>query len=246
MIFPWSIARYGYVMTAAFLVNGLLVVVFALGLGQTLPGTTASRAAATLLLLAGFAMLGLAFTTDASIRRTPATWHGIIHDLSFAGVGLTLFPSMLAFGWGISPIFGLARAEHVYLADGSAGSSNLCAKRGSVLRVSRGSARVDRESCVETEKDGGPVPEQAQLPSPIGDVWISPSARRIRLRFRWTARSRQRGTARDRDIVFRPVTEMPQAAQFCCFFLKKAVSCSGSVPNVMPCRAAILSQILAS
>src|SRR5438876_3098666 len=159
-----ALGPYGYVMTAAFLVNGLLVVVFALGLGQTLPGTTASRAAATLLLLAGFAMLGLAFTTDASIRRTPATWHGIIHDLSFAGVGLTLFPSMLAFGWGISPIFGLARAEHVYLADGSAGSSNLCAKRGSVLRVSRGSARVDRESCVETEKDGGPVPEQAQLP----------------------------------------------------------------------------------
>src|SRR5439155_25659359 len=156
------------------------------------------------------------------------------------------FPVDAGLWLGISPIFGLARAEHVYLADGSAGSSNLCAKRGSVLRVSRGSARVDRESCVETEKDGGPVPEQAQLPSPIGDVWISPSARRIRLRFQWTARSRQGGTARDRDIVFRPVTEMPQAAQFCCFFLKKAVSCSGSVLNVMPCRAAILSQILAS
>ena len=28
-----------------------------------------------------------------------ATAFGIIHDLSFAGVGLTLFPSMLAFGW---------------------------------------------------------------------------------------------------------------------------------------------------
>jgi len=94
-----ALGPYGYVMTAAFLVNGLLVGVFALGLGQTLPGTTASRAAATLLLLAGLAMLGLAFTTDASIRRTPATWHGIIHDLSFAGIGLTLFPSMLAFGW---------------------------------------------------------------------------------------------------------------------------------------------------
>ena len=94
-----ALGPYGYVMTAAFLVNGLLVGVFALGLGQTLPGTTASRAAATLLLLAGLAMLGLTFTTDASIRRTPATWHGIIHDLSFAGIGLTLFPSMLAFGW---------------------------------------------------------------------------------------------------------------------------------------------------
>jgi len=43
-----ALGPYGYVMTAAFLVNGLLVVVFALGLGQTLPGTTASRVAATL------------------------------------------------------------------------------------------------------------------------------------------------------------------------------------------------------
>ena len=94
-----ALGPYGYVMTAAFLVNGLLVGVFALGLGQTLPGTTVSRAATILLLLAGLAMLGLAFPTDASIRRTPATWHGIIHDLSFAGVGLTLFPAMLAFGW---------------------------------------------------------------------------------------------------------------------------------------------------
>ena len=33
-----ALGPYGYVMTAAFLVNGLLVGVFALGLGQTLPG----------------------------------------------------------------------------------------------------------------------------------------------------------------------------------------------------------------
>jgi len=94
-----ALGPYGYVMTVAFLVNGLLVGVFALGLGQTLPRTTPSRLATTLLLLAGLAMLGLAFTTDATNQATRATWHGTVHDLSFAGLGFTLFPSMLAFGW---------------------------------------------------------------------------------------------------------------------------------------------------
>src|SRR5438876_2188233 len=59
-----ALGPYGYVMTAAFLVNGLLVGLFAVGLGQTLPSSTASRAAAILLLLAGLAMMGLASTTD--------------------------------------------------------------------------------------------------------------------------------------------------------------------------------------
>ncbi len=94
-----ALGPYGYVMTTAFLVNGLLVALFAVGLGQTLPSTTASRAATSLLMLAGLAMLGLAFSTDPTIRTTPATLHGRIHDLSFAGLGLTLFPSMLALGW---------------------------------------------------------------------------------------------------------------------------------------------------
>jgi hypothetical protein len=94
-----ALGPYGYVMTAAFLVNGLMVVLFAIGLVQTLPATTTSRAATSLLLLAGLAMIGLASTTDPTIRTTPATLHGRIHDLSFAAVGLTLFPSMLLFGW---------------------------------------------------------------------------------------------------------------------------------------------------
>jgi hypothetical protein len=64
-----------------------------------MPRTTAARLATTLLLLAGLAMLGLAFTTDATNQADRATWHGTIHYLSFAGLGFTLFPSMLAFGW---------------------------------------------------------------------------------------------------------------------------------------------------
>jgi hypothetical protein len=48
--------------------------------------------------LAGLALAGLAFTTDPTIRSTPATWHGRLHDLSFVMLGLTLMPAMIAFG----------------------------------------------------------------------------------------------------------------------------------------------------
>ena len=41
----------------------------------------------------------LAFTTDPTIRSTPATWHGRLHDLSFVLLGLTLFPSMIVLGF---------------------------------------------------------------------------------------------------------------------------------------------------
>lgn len=100
VIWPSGLALgpYGYVMTAAFLINGLLVALFGLGLGQALPATIVARLATALLMLAGLAMLGLAFPTDPG-RTTPVTVNGWIHDLCFAAVGFTLFPSMLAFGW---------------------------------------------------------------------------------------------------------------------------------------------------
>jgi hypothetical protein len=94
-----ALGPHGYIMTAAFLINGLSVIFFALGLLRALPGTRTSRAASLLLLLAGVAMMGLASTTDATGRATPVTLHGLIHDGCFAAVGFTLFPSMLLFGW---------------------------------------------------------------------------------------------------------------------------------------------------
>lgn len=101
--FDWpsglSLGPHGGIMVAAFLVNGLLMMVFTLGLGKSLPQTRVSFVATVLMLLAGLAMLGLSFLTDPTIRSTPATWHGRLHDLSFVALGLTLFPSMLLFGW---------------------------------------------------------------------------------------------------------------------------------------------------
>src|SRR5436309_10446858 len=94
-----ALGPHGYLMTAAFLINGLFVIFFAVGLRQALPFMRTSRVASILLLLAGVAMMGLASTTDPTIRTTPATLHGRIHDGCFVALGTTLFPSMLLFGW---------------------------------------------------------------------------------------------------------------------------------------------------
>jgi len=94
-----ALGPHGYIMTAAFLINGLCVVFFAMGLREALPSTRTSRSAALLLLLAGVAMMGLASTTDPTIRTTPSTLHGRIHDGCFVALGMTLFPSIILFGW---------------------------------------------------------------------------------------------------------------------------------------------------
>src|SRR5436190_18131443 len=52
-----ALGPYGYIMTAAFLINGLFVILFAVGLLQVLPLTRTSRTASFLLLLAGVAMM---------------------------------------------------------------------------------------------------------------------------------------------------------------------------------------------
>lgn len=100
--FDWpsglSLGPHGGIMIAAFLVNGALMMIFGLGLGQTVPQTMMGKAATHLMVLAGGAMMGLAFLTDPTLRDYPATWHGRLHDLSFVALGLTLFPSMILFG----------------------------------------------------------------------------------------------------------------------------------------------------
>jgi hypothetical protein len=49
--------------------------------------------------LAGIALACLAFTTDPTIRSTPATWHGQLHDLAFVLLGITLMPAMILLGF---------------------------------------------------------------------------------------------------------------------------------------------------
>lgn len=100
--FDWpsglSLGPYGIWMTLTFILGGLLMVSFALALQTVLDEGTAPRIGALGLLLSGCALAGLAFTTDPTIRSTPATWHGRLHDLSFVLLGISLLVSMLGLG----------------------------------------------------------------------------------------------------------------------------------------------------
>jgi hypothetical protein len=100
--FDWpsglALGKYGFVMTVTFIISGLIMILFAARLHLDLKPAPASKAGSTLLGLSGLALAALAFTTDPTIRYTPATWHGHLHDLSFVLLGLTLLPAMLILG----------------------------------------------------------------------------------------------------------------------------------------------------
>lgn len=101
--FDWpsglALGKYGFVMTTTFIISGLLIAALALRLKADLKPAATSQAGSLLLALSGLALASLAFTTDPTIRDTPATWHGILHDLSFVLLGLTLFPAMIVLGF---------------------------------------------------------------------------------------------------------------------------------------------------
>jgi hypothetical protein len=86
-----AMGPYGWLMTLNFFVSGALMAFFAYGLRLALQ----EKFATTLLMLAGFAMMGLVFTTDPTIRSYPKTWHGILHDSFFAVLGVMLMLGML-------------------------------------------------------------------------------------------------------------------------------------------------------
>jgi hypothetical protein len=89
-----ALGPYGWLMTVTFFVCGALMAFFAYGLKLSLQ----AKFATTLLMLAGFAMMGLVFTTDPTIRSYPKTWHGFLHDGFFAVLGVMLMSGMLLLG----------------------------------------------------------------------------------------------------------------------------------------------------
>ena len=100
--FDWpsglALGPYGIVMTFTFIASGLLMSLLAVRLHADLKPGTASTIGPALLIVAGLALAGLAFTTDPTIRSTPATLHGRLHDACFVLLGLTLMPSMIVLG----------------------------------------------------------------------------------------------------------------------------------------------------
>jgi hypothetical protein len=101
--FDWpsglALGRFGWIMTATFILTGSIMTLFARRLFLDLKLTPASRLGTTLMAFAGLFLAALAFTTDPTIRDTPGTWHGRLHDMSFVFLGLTLFPAMIVLGF---------------------------------------------------------------------------------------------------------------------------------------------------
>ena len=101
--FDWpsglALGEFGWIMTLTFILTGIIMTLFARRLYLDLEPTPASKLGATLTAFAGLFLAALAFTTDPTIRDTPATWHGRLHDLSFVLLGLTLFPAMVVLGF---------------------------------------------------------------------------------------------------------------------------------------------------
>jgi hypothetical protein len=89
-----ALGPYGWLMTSTFFVCGAMMAFFAYGLKLALQ----EKIATTLFILAGFAMMGLVFATDPTIRSYPKTWHGILHDSFFAVLGVMLMVGMLLLG----------------------------------------------------------------------------------------------------------------------------------------------------
>ena len=89
-----AMGPFGWIMTLTFFVCGALMVFFAYGLKLALR----DKLATNLLILAGFAMMGLVFTSQPTIGRTSYTWHGFLHDAFFTVLGISLMPGMLLLG----------------------------------------------------------------------------------------------------------------------------------------------------
>lgn len=98
-----SLGPYGWIMTATFLLSGLLIILFASGLRLSLSPSRLASISTGLLIAAGLGLIGLIFPTDKTvdkiIHNMPATWHGRLHDTSFVVIGSTLMPAMLLLGF---------------------------------------------------------------------------------------------------------------------------------------------------
>ena len=89
-----AMGPYGWLMTITFFICGACMAFFAYGLKLALN----DKLPTSLLMVAGFAMMCLIFTSDPTIGRTSYTWHGFLHDAFFAVLGFTLMPGMLLLG----------------------------------------------------------------------------------------------------------------------------------------------------
>lgn len=94
-----ALGPYGLWMTIMFILSGLFMSIFALGLRKALGKGTAPHTGTLGLFVAGCFLALLAFPTDPTFRSYPKTWHGFLHDMFFVLLGLALLASMISLGW---------------------------------------------------------------------------------------------------------------------------------------------------
>jgi len=94
-----ALGPYGWIMTITFLISGLFIAIFASGLRLRLPRLRSASLATWLLIASGYGMIGLISPTDKTLRTTPATWTGRLHDSSFVIIGFSLMPAMILLGF---------------------------------------------------------------------------------------------------------------------------------------------------
>ncbi len=86
-----ALGPYGWAMNANFMVSGVSLVFFSIGLRR---GVAGAGIGAVLLAVSGLAMAFMAFETDPILRDGPRSFHGWAHDISFVVFALSLLASM--------------------------------------------------------------------------------------------------------------------------------------------------------
>lgn len=96
-----SLGPDGGWMVATFILGGLLLVLFALGLRQLFPASLGPA----FLFIAGIGLMTLSSLTDPTYTSAPPTLHGQIHDAAYVLLGLGLLPGLfiLAIEFGRRP-----------------------------------------------------------------------------------------------------------------------------------------------
>ena len=87
-----ALGPHGQAQVLNFVLSGLLLAVFAVGLHLGPSGR--SLAGPVLLFASGVAMALMGFETDPIHRTGPRTLHGLVHDLAFAVFVLVLLPAL--------------------------------------------------------------------------------------------------------------------------------------------------------
>lgn len=88
-----ALGPYGWAQVANFVLSGILLMIFAVGLHFGATDGRGSRVGPALLFAAGTAMALMGFETDPLQSTGPRTLHNLIHDLAFALFVLTLLPA---------------------------------------------------------------------------------------------------------------------------------------------------------